>query len=123
MFRLTAVIVSIQTCLLLAVVQGAAQEPTRPAAHWGTFIKKKHSLADCLVMAEDAMKREGYKLFEKGGHVRIGGNKAVIVQVTCVPTDKSTTSITVSAFSSDSKAAELARNKVREYIVKTVRID
>jgi len=99
------------------------QTAERPNAHWGTFTKEHHSLAACLSIVDGAMQRKGYEIFEKGSHVWIGGNRAVIVQVTCVPIGNNNTSITVSAFSSDGRTAELARNEVREDIANTVRID
>jgi hypothetical protein len=66
---------------------------------------------------------QGIQLVETGGYVRIGDNDQVIVQVVCVPIADQRTAVTVSAFSTDSKTAELARNTVREYIIKVVRID
>jgi hypothetical protein len=121
MDRLLAAVV-LGACFLSSPAQLLAQAGTRPEAHWGTFTKN-FPQALCLGTAERAMKEKGYEIFEKQGNIRIGGNKHVIVQVSCVPIDKKTTSVTVSAFSTDSRTAELARNAIREYIVKSVRID
>ncbi len=111
------------SCLLLQPTQAIAQAINRPAVHWGTFTKTA-SLNDCLRYAEDAMREYSYEIWERGGYVRIGSNNAAVVQVVCVPTGQgSDLAVTVSAFSSDSKTAELARNNIRAKIVRWHRID
>jgi hypothetical protein len=97
----------------------------RPAAQWGTFTKVA-TLKDCLSYAQAAMEKKHYKIHDKardGDYMVIGGDTTVIVQVVCVPEKGGKVWIVVSAFSSDTKAAELARNAIRDYIVKQVRID
>jgi hypothetical protein len=70
------------------------------------------------------MREYSYEIWERGGYVRIGSNNAAVVQVVCVPTGQgSDLAVTVSAFSSDSKTAELARNNIRAKIVRWHRID
>jgi len=110
------------SCSLVGTSKAVAQDARRPAAHWGTFTKNA-SLRDCLSFARDALREQGYKLDETHGYIRIGESAKVIVQVVCIPIDGNKTSVTVSAFSSDSKTAELARNSIREYISRVVRID
>jgi hypothetical protein len=99
-----------------------AQQPQRPAGHWGTFTKN-NSLRTCLSFATDALRSKGYRLDETHGYIRIGESDQVIVQVVCIPLGDQRCSITVSAYSTDSKTAELARNTVREYIQRVVLID
>jgi hypothetical protein len=92
-----------------ALAQGAA-----PICHFGTFTIQS-SLNRTLNLANEIMARENYTMFEKAGYVRLGGNAVVIVEVVCVPKGNATV-VTVSAFSTDSKTAEAARNEVRTYI-------
>lgn len=92
--------------------------------HWGTFTKP-NGLNTCLSFADDSMRKEGYQIWETAGdgdYMLIGGNGNVIVNVTCVPQNGNTW-LSVSAYSTDSRTAESARNKVRESIVRMVRID
>lgn len=105
-------------CLLVQPTKGTAQRAQAPVCQFGTF-NMQSSLNRCLSLAGEAMTRQNYTLFEKRGYVRLGGNAGVIVEVACVPTGQGTTTVTVSAFSSDSKRAELARNEVRTYIETT----
>ena len=116
---ITAVLLS---CSLIGPSNAVAQDARRPAAHWGTFTKNA-SLQNCLSFTRDALREKGYKLDETHGYIRIGENAKVIVQVVCIPIDGSKTSVTVSAFSSDSKTAELARNAIRESISRAGRFD
>jgi hypothetical protein len=107
---------------LIVPATARGQAPTRPAGHWGTFTKNA-SLNDSLRFASDALRSKGYKLDETHGYIRIGETPQVIVQVACIPLPDGRTSVTVSAYSSDSATAEKARNTIREYIVKVVKID
>jgi hypothetical protein len=106
--------------LFLIPEQGRAQSMT---VQFGTFTKQA-SLRDCLEYATLAISGQHLKLYERGAYVRIGGNANVIVQVVCVPTGQANgLAVTVSAFSTDSKTAELTRNTVREKIMGMQRID
>jgi hypothetical protein len=120
--RYAILIAGLISCTLLEPSRALAQQAQRPAGHWGTFTKNA-SLNDCLAFARDALRSKGYKLDETHGFIRIGETDKVIVQVVCIPLGAQKTSVTVSAYSTDSKTAELARNTIREYIVKVVRID
>ena len=112
-----AILALVGACLLFPATRAFAQGASCPVIHFGTF-EKNAGANDCLRLAEAVMKKKGYELLETGGAVRIGGNNQVIVEVVCVPAGNShTTAITVSAFSSDSRVAELARNEVRTSIV------
>jgi hypothetical protein len=118
--KYTLAIALLYSGLLLMPRQSRAQSI---AAHFGTFTKPAF-LNDCLAYANTAIREEHLELFERGGYVRIGGNANVMVQVVCIPTAPgSPLSVTVSAFSTDSKLAELTRNRVREKIVRMQRID
>ncbi|MGW2784700.1 hypothetical protein ACWC3X_26110 [Streptomyces populi] len=93
-------------------------------AHWGTFTKEAN-LWDSLAFASDAMKKYGLQVWEPpddGDYQVIGGNSDVIATVVSVP-QPGNLWMTVSAYSTDSGLAERTRNDVREYIVRTVRID
>jgi hypothetical protein len=115
-------IAALACCSSAGSSRAVAQEARRPAGHWGTFTKNA-SLRDCLTFARDALREKGYRLDETHGYIRIGETPQVIVQVVCIPIDGNRTSVTVSAFSTDSRTAELARNSIREYISRVVRID
>ena len=94
-------------------------------AHWGTF-NKNQGVQQCLMLAEQAMDGRGYQVWDiqnDGDYMVIGGNNDVIVNVTGVPQQPGHSWVAVSAYSSDSSIAELARNGVREYIVSHVIID
>jgi hypothetical protein len=93
-----------------------------PAWHVGTF-SKNGSPAACIGFAKGALARENLKILHQDGKAILAGNANVLVEVACFPQSAGTTWIRVSAFSSNSATAELARNAVRETIVKTVRID
>lgn len=91
---------------------------------WGTFTKP-NSLQVSLQIAGDALRKQGYTIWEPsndGDYMVIGGNNDVIVNVTCVPQNGSTW-IAVTSYSNDAKTAELARNNVRTTIVNTVPFD
>ena len=93
-----------------------------PAWHVGTFTKN-NTPAACIGFAKGALARENLKILHQDGKAILGGNANVLVEVACFAQNAGTTWIRVSAFSSNSATAELARNTVRETIVKTVRID
>jgi len=105
--------------LLLTRSSAMSGGGSAPVCHFGSFTMES-SQRRCLNLAEEAMARNNYTMYERGGSVRLGGNGVVIVEVACATTCQgNTTSVTVSAFSSDSTTAELARNDVRAYIVNT----
>lgn len=121
--------VRLMTVVLLAcsisLLSAPAMAADGPAAQWGTFTKVA-TLKDCLSYAQAAMEKKHYKILDKAGdgdYMVIGGDKTVIVQVVCVPQKDGKVWMVVSAFSSDAKVAELARNEIRAYIQKQVRID
>jgi hypothetical protein len=115
----TVAILNIACSLLLAPSSAMAEGGSAPACHFGSFTMQS-SPRRCLNLAEEVMANKNYTIYEKGGFVRLGGNAAVIVEVACAPTgDGNRTSVTVSAFSSDSTTAERARNDVRAYIANT----
>jgi len=110
-------ILTIACFLLLERSSAMSGGGSAPVCHFGSFTMQS-SQRRCLNLAEEAMSRKGYAIYEREGFVRLGGNAVVIVEVACAPTCQgNTTSVTVSAFSSDSTTAELARNEVRAYIV------
>jgi len=93
-------------------------------AHWGTFTKEAR-LTDSLTFAVQAMQNSGLQIWDNasdGDYQVIGGNGDVIATVVSVP-QSGNLWMTVSAYSTDSGLAERTRNDVREYIVRTQRID
>ena len=100
-----------------ADVAGAA---SRPNAHWGTFTKAA-TLNACLSMARKALYDQGYRT-DDAGYMVMGFSNTVTVSVVCVPRQQNAW-VAVNAYSDDSGAAELARNRVREQIVRMVSFD
>jgi hypothetical protein len=109
------------SCLVLAAPL-AGYAGNRPAWHSGGF-SKKATLKTSLNFARTALEREHLKILYQDGNTLIAGNDNVIAQVSCSPVDKAKTWVVVSAYSNDSSLAEGTRNRVREYVVKTVLID
>jgi hypothetical protein len=92
--------------------------------HWAHFTKP-YGINTCLSFAKDAMTRQGYKMIDDasdGDYVVIGSNDNVIAHAVCVP-EGAGCWVGVSVYSTDSNAALLARNKIREQIERTVLID
>ncbi len=105
--------------LALAMFESTSVFAGAPAAHWGTF-NKNTSACSCHLFARDALRAENLNILDDAGSVLLGGNDKVIAQVACHPGGQQ---ITVSAFSTDSKAAEMARNNVRTRIYKSTLFD
>jgi hypothetical protein len=85
---------------------------------FGTF-KRKGSVHDLLVEAEDAMRGNGFQVFNNVGSnnsMVIGGNADVMVQATAMSTGPEETFLIVSAYSQDASIAEQARNTIRDGI-------
>jgi hypothetical protein len=97
-----------------------ASAASRPAAHWGTFTKAATGNS-CLSMARKALFDQGYET-QNAGYMVMGFSNTVTVSVVCVPRQQNTW-VAVNAYSDDTQAAELARNRVREQIVRMVMID
>ncbi|MBP2325709.1 hypothetical protein JOF56_006094 [Kibdelosporangium banguiense] len=96
------------------------------AAHWGTF-NKNYDHRTCLSMSSTAVSDYALQIYDNawdGDYIVIGGGRGdLVVQVTCVPQGGNNTWIAVTAWASDSGAAEQARNTIREQIVRMVNID
>lgn len=88
----------------------------RPEMHYGTATTGS-ALSVCLDSADLALNAAGYTIYKKTGNVRLAGNNEVMVQVVCYPLRSGSTSVTFTAFSSDSKTAELARNSIRSAVL------
>ena len=102
--------------LLLTLASSNAFAQSTPFVHWSTFNKQASQCA-CHLFALDALRKEGLnQIFEDTGSVILAGNNRVVAEVVCLPGNQK---IRLSAFSSDSKTAELTRNRVRETIVKS----
>lgn len=100
--------------LSASFVCSGAMAQSRPAMHWSTFNKQASQCA-CHLFARDALRKEGLnKVYEDTGSILLAGNERVVAEVVCLPGDRQ---IRLSAFSTDSKTAELTRNRVRETIV------
>jgi len=87
-------------------------------AQWGTF-RRKGSVHDLLVEAEDAMRGQGYQVanpVSNNNSMVMGGNDSVLAQATATSTGPEETYLIVSAFSQDASTAEQARNTVRDGI-------
>jgi hypothetical protein len=114
----------IVTFLLAVAYPLTAGDPpaVAPAWHVGTFAKN-YSPAICIGFAKGALAHENLKILHQDGKAILAGNANVLVEVACFSQNAGTTWIRVSAFSTNSATAELARHTVREIIVKTVRID
>ncbi len=109
----------------LPLVPAQATAAERPAAQWATFTKVA-TLKDCLSFAQAAMEKKKYTIHNKArdnDYVVIGADKTVVVQVVCVPEKDGKVWVFVSAFSSDTKVAELVRNEIRDYITNQAPID
>lgn len=97
-----------------------ASAQIRPVIHWSTFEKQASECA-CHKFALTALRNEGLnEIFEDTGSVILAGNNRVIAEIVCLPDRRH---IRLSAFSSDSRTAELTRNRVRESIVRNFIID
>jgi len=90
-----------------------------PAWHWSTF-EKQASACACHLFAKTALGKENLNILEDSGPVLLGGNNQVIGEVVCMPDQRH---ITVSAFSADFTAAEIARNNIRTSIVNSNLLD
>jgi hypothetical protein len=93
--------------------------------HWGFFNKGLH-IGSCLAISENAMQQEGLQVFDgskASGFLVVGGAGNVMVTTACEQQADGSTRIAVIATSTDSSAAELARNRIRERIVNAVVID
>jgi hypothetical protein len=112
-----SLVVTVASGLSSADVASAA---SRPAAHWGTFTKAV-SLNSCLSMARKALYDQGYQ-YQNADYMVMGFRDTVAVSVVCVPRAQNTW-VAVTAYSDDSTTAELARNRVREQIVRMVSFD
>lgn len=105
---------------LVLLVSSNAIAQSRPQVHWSTFDKHANQCA-CHLFALDALRKEGLnQIFEDTGSIILAGNNHVVAEVVCLPGNQQ---IRLSAFSSDSKTAELTRNRVREKIIKSVLFD
>lgn len=101
--------------LSASFVCSSAMAQSRPAMHWSTFNKQASQCA-CHLFARDALRKEGLNtVYEDTGSILLAGNDRVVAEVVCLPGDKQ---IRLSAYSTDSRTAELTRNRVRESIVK-----
>ena len=81
-------------------------------------INKSDSLGACLQFAQKAMQRRNYKIYNTAAdsdYLVLGGDDKVSCMVVCCPITGGT-HVVIGAFSSDRKAAELARDDVRDYI-------
>jgi acetylornithine/succinyldiaminopimelate/putrescine aminotransferase len=97
--------------LALCLVDSAwAQAPT---VHFTTFAKQASNCA-CHLFARSAMQKEHLNIAEDAGSVLLGNNNQVVVEAICLPDGQH---VRVSAFSQNSKTAELARNNIRASIV------
>ncbi|SCZ86765.1 hypothetical protein [Nitrosomonas mobilis] len=106
--------------ILASLASSNAISQSRPEMHWSTFNKQASQCA-CHLFARDALRKEGLnQIFEDTGSIILAGNNRVVAEVVCLPGDQK---IRLSAFSSDSKTAELTRNRIRETIVKSVLFD
>jgi hypothetical protein len=100
--------------------------------HWGTFVKtiprtapNATSVQVCLEISETALRRFNFSVFDPAdqtGDFAVAGrgpspSAEAIVQVVCVPLDKTRTWIIVSAYSNNTTLSEQSRNLVREFIV------
>lgn len=108
--RTSAAIVSVGTLMLGLVGSAWAQAPV---VHFSTFAKQASGCA-CHLFARNAMQKEHINIAEDAGSVLLGNNAQVVVETICLPDGQH---VRVSAFSQDSKAAELARNNIRASIV------
>jgi hypothetical protein len=93
---------------------------------WGTFNKGFNSNT-CLSIAFGAVRNQGYQVFNPDWphefSLFCGKGADLLLQVVCVPENANQTYIIVTAYSNDEPTAELARNSVRDEIVRTVPID
>ena len=81
-------------------------------------INKSESLGACLQLAQKAMQRRDYKISNTAAdsdYLVLGGDDKVSCMVVCCPVAGGT-HIVIGVFSSDRKAAELARDDIRDYI-------
>jgi hypothetical protein len=121
--RINGTVTILALALALSVLLPAADvasAASRPAAHWGTFTKVATGNS-CLSMARKALFDQGYET-QNAGYMVMGFSNTVAVSVVCVPRQQNTW-VAVNAYSDDTRAAELARNRVREQIVRMVMID
>jgi hypothetical protein len=98
---------------------------SRPASHWGTFIKND-AFVYCQQFAEDALRSINCTIIDpasSNNHLVIGINRSVFVSVTSIALDSSRTYMIVMAHSDDSAVAEKVRNDVRSYIQRVIRFD
>lgn len=100
----------------------AAEAAQSPEAHAGGF-NKSTSPANCIRFAKDALRHERYNVWFDTPYTVIGNDDHVMVQVVCAARPSGAAYVVVSAFSSDSRTAELARNAVRTYIAGVVMYD
>jgi hypothetical protein len=108
------------TIIFVRSTNAIASAQTRPFVHWSTFNKRASQCA-CHLFALNALRKEGLnEIFEDTGSIILAGNGRVVAEIVCLPGNKQ---IRLSAFSSDSRAAELTRNRVRESIVRDVLFD
>jgi hypothetical protein len=93
----------------------------RIATQWGWFTKAA-SLNTCLSFARTALANNGFQSARTTGYLVLGWNNTVGVMVVCVP-QSGNTWVAVTANSTDSAAAEAARNAVRTTIVNLICFD
>jgi hypothetical protein len=106
----------------IVAVPLSSNAANRPEAQFGSF-EKGFGLGICMGIASSVLTRQHYTIFFKNSHTVIGGDNQVIVEVSCASNDIGKTSVVVAAYSSDSHAAEIARNTVRSIIVGTIGAD
>ena len=103
-----------------ALIPAIAPAQSRPAVHWSTFDKQASRCA-CHLFAKDALRAEGLdQILEDTGTIILAANNQVVAEAVCLPGDHQ---VRLSAFSSDSAAAERVRNDVRARIVRSRLMD
>ncbi|MFC4585037.1 hypothetical protein [Sphaerisporangium corydalis] len=122
---LSATSVPAASAATLAIAPASTASAVVPlAAHWGTFVKSMR-WTHAKSLAQSALASNGFTEWGHPGNMVIGWNGRAVVQVSFSPQSNFTRvaySVT-GVSSSDSSAAELARNNVRATIVKSVFFD
>lgn len=117
--RLNRRLIDAVLILLVGTVLDAAAQ-TSPAFHWSTF-KKTASPCACHLFSRNALSGAGLnQVYEDTGNIILAGNDQVVAEVVCLPGGRD---IRLTAFSSDSRVAEMTRNNVRQSIVRAALFD
>jgi hypothetical protein len=85
-------------------------------AQWGSWLNPP-DFGFTIAAAEGALRARGYQVFinaQQGGFFVIGGKDGVVVTVACTPGEGGTSTVVVAT--SDTAAAEAARNDIRATI-------